>query len=62
MKIGRLILALVGLAALAVAYYTGSIYFLAIAVIAFVVGLYVMGANRKPIKKDHDQKQNQDRK
>ena len=56
MKIGRLVLAVVGLAALAVAYFTGSLLFLVVAVVAFVAGLYVMGANKKPIKKDDERK------
>ena len=48
MKTGRLIVSLIGLGALALAYYTGNLYFLVIAVLAFVVGLYLMGANKKP--------------
>ena len=56
LKIGRLALAVVGLLALAVAYFTGSLVFLAIAVVAFVAGLYVMGANKKPIKKEEEKR------
>lgn len=62
MKIGRLVLALIGLVALAIAYFTGSLIFLGLAVAAFVVGLYLMGANKKPIKKTEDEKAERDRK
>jgi hypothetical protein len=48
LKTSRLIVSLIGLAALALAYYTGSILFLAFAIIAFIGGLYMMGANRRP--------------
>jgi hypothetical protein len=52
-------IALVGLAALAAAYFTGSIIFLGLAVIAFVGGLYLMGANKKPMqKKAEEERQN----
>ena len=47
MKIERTILALVGLAAIALAYLTGNFYFLILAVVVFFVGLYAMGAARR---------------
>ncbi len=62
MKIGRLILALIGLVALVIAYFTGSLIFLVLAVAAFVAGLYLMGANKKPIKKTDDEKDERKRK
>ncbi len=40
-----------GLVALALAYYTGNLYYLILAVGAFIGGLYLMGANRKPTDK-----------
>lgn len=56
MKASRLVVSLVGLAALALAYFTGSVLFLAVAVIAFIGGLYLMGTNRKPVqRKDEEQ-------
>lgn len=55
MKIGRLVVALIGLVSLALAYFTGSLIFLALAVGTFVVGLYLMGANKKPAKKNDDE-------
>ncbi|MGA2874485.1 MAG: hypothetical protein ABSE82_02990 [Nitrososphaerales archaeon] len=56
MKTGRLIVSLIGLAALAVAYFTGSIIFLGLAVVAFIGGLYLMGANKKPAQnKDEEE-------
>ena len=58
MKLGRLVVSLIGLAALAVAYYTGSLEFLAIAIVAFVAGLYLMGANKRPIQKRDQEEQN----
>lgn len=58
MKLGRLVVSLIGLAALAVAYYTGSLEFLAIAIIAFVAGLYLMGANKRPVQKKDQEEQN----
>ena len=57
LKAGRLVVSLIGLAALAIAYYTGSLEFLAIAIIAFIAGLYLMGANKRPVRKkdqEHD--------
>ena len=47
MKIERTILALVGLAAIALAYLTGDFYFLILAVVVFFVGLYAMRAARR---------------
>ena len=58
MKLSRLLVSLIGLAALAVAYYTGSLEFLAIAIVAFVAGLYLMGANKRPIQKKDQEEQN----
>ncbi len=47
MRPARVVLALVGLVALLLAYLTGSIYLLVVAVIAFIVGLYLMGMGRR---------------
>jgi len=47
MKIERTILAIVGLAAIALAYLTGNFYFLIFAVVVFFVGIYAMGAARR---------------
>ncbi|HVB12897.1 MAG TPA: hypothetical protein VNE86_07165 [Nitrososphaerales archaeon] len=58
MKLSRLVVSLIGLAALAGAYYTGSLEFLAIAIVAFVAGLYLMGANKRPIQKKDQEEQN----
>jgi len=58
LKLSRLLVSLIGLAALAVAYYTGSLEFLAIAIVAFVAGLYLMGANKRPIQKKDQEEQN----
>ena len=52
MKTGRLVVSLIGLAALALAYVTRSVAFLGLAIAAFIGGLYLMGANKKPRKKD----------
>jgi len=57
LKTGRLIVSLIGLAALAVAYFTGSIIFLGLAVVAFIGGLYLMGANKKPVQKKDEEEQ-----
>lgn len=55
MKPVRLILSLVGLAAIILAYVTGRLEFLIVALIAFIVGLYYMGAvGRKSTAKDRD--------
>ncbi|MDG6921874.1 MAG: hypothetical protein JRN67_01115 [Nitrososphaerota archaeon] len=48
--------AIIGLAALILAYVTGSIVLLALAVVAFIVGLYLMGANRKPVQKEEGER------
>lgn len=55
MKTGRLIVSLIGLVALAVAYFTGSIIFLGLAVVAFIGGLYLMGANKRPVQKKDEE-------
>lgn len=47
MKTSRLVVSLIGLAAIALTYYTHNVYYLLIAVIAFFAGLYMMGANRR---------------
>jgi membrane protein implicated in regulation of membrane protease activity len=57
LKAGRLIVSLVGLVALALAYYTGNLFFLILAVVAFIGGLYLMGANRKPQEKKNEKAQ-----
>jgi hypothetical protein len=44
MKPFRLVLSLVGLAAISLAYITYNLYFLVIAIAAFIVGLFFMGA------------------
>jgi hypothetical protein len=44
LKIPQLVLSLIGLAAIALAYETGKLEFLIIALAAFVGGLYYMGA------------------
>ena len=44
MKTARLALSLVGLVAISLAYITHDLYFLVIAIGAFVAGLYFMGA------------------
>jgi hypothetical protein len=55
MKIPQLILSLIGLAAILLAYVTGEVAFLIIALVAFVGGLYYMGAiGRKSIPKDEE--------
>ncbi len=46
-KLGRLILSLVGLAMIALSYIYNNLYFLAIAIVAFFAGLYLMGKDRK---------------
>jgi Na+/proline symporter len=51
LKVSRLIVAIIGLAALGLAYFTGSVLFLVVAVVAFIGGLYLMGANKKPVQK-----------
>ena len=48
MKTSRLVVSLIGLVAIALAYYYQNVYYLIIAVIAFFAGLYMMGANRRP--------------
>lgn len=51
----RLILSLVGLAAIILAYVTGKLEFLIVALLAFVAGLYYMGAiGRRAKAKDQD--------
>lgn len=50
MKLGRLLLSLVGLAMVLLSYVYDNIYFLLIAIVAFFVGLYFMGASKKPVK------------
>lgn len=62
MKIGRLALAVVGLVALAVAYFTGSLVFLVVAIVAFIAGLYVMGAHKRPINESDKEKRDQGKK
>jgi uncharacterized membrane protein len=52
LKVSRLIVAIIGLAALGLAYFTGSVLFLVVAVVAFIGGLYLMGANKKPVQKE----------
>ncbi len=52
MKPVRLALALIGLAMLALAYATGNLYFLVVAIVAFFAGLYLMGGGRKPAPAD----------
>ncbi len=47
MKIERTILAIVGLAAIALAYLTANFYFLILAIVVFFVGLYAMRAARR---------------
>jgi Na+/proline symporter len=54
LRTGRLLISLIGLAALALAYLTGSVVFLGLAVVAFIGGLYLMGANKKPVKKNDE--------
>ena len=48
MKLGRLVLSLVGLVMVLLSYVYHNLYFLVIAIIAFFVGLYLMGASNKP--------------
>lgn len=48
MKLGRLVLSLVGLVMILLSYVYNNLYFLVIAIIAFFAGLYLMGASRKP--------------
>ncbi|MDA4131026.1 MAG: hypothetical protein OK457_09670 [Thaumarchaeota archaeon] len=44
MQLVRLVLSLVGLIAIALGYITHDLYFLILAIIAFIAGLYIMGA------------------
>jgi hypothetical protein len=44
LKLAQLALSLIGLAAIILAYVTGKVEFLIIALVAFVGGLYYMGA------------------
>jgi hypothetical protein len=44
MKTARLLLSLIGLVAISLAYITHSLYFLVVAIGAFIAGLYFMGA------------------
>ncbi len=48
MKIERTILSLAGLIFLFIAYYFQNVAFLLVAVIAFFLGLFLMGIFRKP--------------
>ena len=48
MKLGRLVLSLVGLVMILLSYVFNNLYFLVIAIIAFFAGLYLMGASKKP--------------
>jgi hypothetical protein len=48
MRIARLLLSLLGLVAISLAYITHDLYFLLIAIGAFVAGLYFMGAIGRP--------------
>ncbi|MCL4519834.1 MAG: hypothetical protein M1587_11635 [Thaumarchaeota archaeon] len=50
MKLGRLILSLVGLAMIVLSYIYNNLYFLVIAIVAFFAGLYLMGRERKKSK------------
>jgi len=60
MKPVRLLLSVVGLVAISLTYITHDLYFLLIAIVAFVAGLYFMGAigrssgqdQKFPAKKD----------
>jgi len=46
------LLSLVGLVAISLAYITHDLYFLIIAIVAFVAGLYFMGAIRRSSGQD----------
>jgi len=58
MKTVRLLLSIVGLIAISLTYITGNLYFLILAIGAFIAGLYFMGAigrspeQKVPAKKD----------
>ncbi len=49
---------MIGLIAIALTYVTHSLYFLALAVIAFFVGLVLMGAIRRPQTKVEEKRNN----
>ncbi|MHB8567221.1 MAG: hypothetical protein ACYC7D_12635 [Nitrososphaerales archaeon] len=55
MKIGRTVLAVIGLLAIALTYITRNLYFLALSIIVFFVGLAVMGAIGRPKQMPHDE-------
>jgi hypothetical protein len=68
MKTARLLLSLVGLIAISLAYITHNLYFLVIAIGAFIAGLYFMGAigqrsdqNKKPVAKKDPRNKKKDR-
>lgn len=58
MKTARLVLSVIGLVAISLTYITHNLYFLVIAIGAFIGGLYFMGAigpapkKQNPAKKD----------
>jgi len=56
LKTAQLLLSIVGLAAIALAYITGRVEFLIIALAAFVGGLFYMGAIGRRAAKDKSQK------
>jgi hypothetical protein len=59
LKIARTAVAIAGLVAIALTYATGIIYLLVVGVALFFIGLYLMGANRKPVpKQKEDRKKN----
>ena len=58
MKIARTAVAIAGLVAIVLTYATGIIYLLIVGVALFFIGLYLMGANRKPVPKQRQEKKN----
>ena len=58
MKPVRLLLSLIGLVAIALAYITGDLYFLIIAIAALFGGLYLMGALGRSGQQDNQNKAN----
>ena len=51
MKLGRLVLSLIGLVMVLLSYVYNNLYFLLIAIVAFFAGLYMMGASKKPVER-----------
>ncbi|MGI0091821.1 MAG: hypothetical protein ACREBS_08935, partial [Nitrososphaerales archaeon] len=47
MKTGRVVVSLIGLVAIILTYVFQNLYFLIVAIVAFAVGLFMMGALRR---------------